>query len=473
MAKKVKFTGRVLMIGYGSVGHCTMPLIARHLDMPLSRVAVVEADDHSEEIAPYVAEGVTYEIKEITRRNFKQVLAKYVGRGDLVLNLSVNVSSHEVLEWCQKHGALYLDTCIEPWPGYYDNPKISAHERSNYHLRYSVKEAAKKWPQGSPSAVLTMGANPGLISHFVKAGILEIARGTNPKARKPATREGWARLAMDIGLKVIHVAERDTQVANIPKRMGEFVNTWSIHGFVSEGLQPAELGWGTHEKRLPLDANEHPVGPKCAIYLNQPGCVTQVRSWTPLNGQMIGFCITHGESITLSDYLTVFNGERPIYRPTVHYAYHPCDDAVMSVRELQMHGFKMQTKVRLMGEEIVYGMDELGALLMGDFGALWYGSQLTIEEAREILGPRFNATSLQIAAPVIAGAIWMIENPKQGLLEPEDLDHDFVLDICRPYLGKVVAARGDWTPLKGRAVLFPEPDLDWTDPWQFQNFRVT
>ena len=191
--------------------------------------------------------------------------------------------------------------------------------------------------------------------------------------------------------------------------------------------------------------------------LNQPGCVTQVRSWTPLNGQMIGFLITHGEAITLSDYLTVFDQERPIYRPTVHYAYHPCDDAVTSVRELQMHGFKMQKKVRLMGAEIVHGMDELGALLMGDFGALWYGSQLTIEEAREILGPRFNATSLQIASPVIAGAIWLIENPKQGLLEPEDLDHDFVLDVCRPYLGKVVAARGDWTPLKGRAVLFPEP----------------
>src|ERR1700741_1088750 len=91
MARKTKFNGRILMIGYGSVGHFTMPLIVRHLDMPLSPVAVAEADDHREESAPYVAEGVTYEIKEGTRRNFKQVLAKYAGRGDLVLNLSVNV----------------------------------------------------------------------------------------------------------------------------------------------------------------------------------------------------------------------------------------------------------------------------------------------------------------------------------------------------------------------------------------------
>ena len=48
MAKKTKFNGRILMIGYGSVGHCTLPLIARHLDMPLSRVAIVEAVSRAE-----------------------------------------------------------------------------------------------------------------------------------------------------------------------------------------------------------------------------------------------------------------------------------------------------------------------------------------------------------------------------------------------------------------------------------------
>jgi homospermidine synthase len=52
---------------------------------------------------------------------------------------------------------------------------------------------------------------------------------------------------------VIHIAERDTQVSAIPKEPGEFVNTWSIDGFVGEGAQPAELGWGTHERHFPPD----------------------------------------------------------------------------------------------------------------------------------------------------------------------------------------------------------------------------
>ena len=54
-----------------------------------------------------------------------------------------------------------------------------------------------------------------------------------------------------LGVKGIHVAERDTQRSKNPKPFDTFVNTWSVDGFISEGLQPAELGWGTHEKKMP------------------------------------------------------------------------------------------------------------------------------------------------------------------------------------------------------------------------------
>jgi homospermidine synthase len=82
--------------------------------------------------------------------------------------------------------------------------------------------------------------------------------------------------------------ERDTQRSAIPKRMGEFVNTWSVDGFLSEGVQPAELGWGTHERALPAQGREHTAGCGAAIYLTRPGAATRVRSWTPASGPMIG-----------------------------------------------------------------------------------------------------------------------------------------------------------------------------------------
>jgi len=470
---KFKYDGRILFIGYGSVSRCTMPLVERHFDMPLSRVTVIDAEDRSADIAPFVAKGVTYVVEPIFRENMAAVLSRYAGPGDLILNLSVEVSSLDVMNWCQEHRVLYLDTCIEPWANYYANPKIPEDERTNYFLRYSAKENAKKWPKGATSALVTHGANPGLISHLVKQALLEIAARKNLSVAKPKSKEEWAGLARRLGTKVIHVAEHDTQIANRPKRPGEFVNTWSIPGFCGEGAQPSELGWGSHEKSLPPGGRQHRVGAKNAIFLDQPGCVTQVRSWTPIGGPLLGFLITHGEAITLSDYLTVWESGQSVYRPTVHYAYHPCNDAVLSVREMVTNNFAVQPNWRIMNEEIIEGIDELGALLMGDHGALWYGSQLSIEEARELLGPQYNATSIQIAIPVLAGAKWLIEHPDRGLVEPEDLDHDYVLDICKPYLGPVVAVESDWTPLKGRGELFPEPDLDWSDPWQFRNFRFS
>ena len=196
-----------------------------------------------------------------------------------------------------------------------------------------------------------------------------------------------------------------------------------------------------------------------------------MRTWTPLAGPFQGFLITHNEAISIADYLTVREGAEVVYRPTVHYAYHPCDDAVLSVHELAGRNWQPQDEKRLLMDEITTGVDELGVLLMGHAkGAFWYGSQLSIEEARR-LAPYNSATSLQVAAGVLGGMVWAIENPHAGLVEADDLDHARVLEVAIPYLGPVVGRYSDWTPLEGRGRLFEE-DLDRSDPWQFRNVLV-
>jgi homospermidine synthase len=319
--------------------------------------------------------------------------------------------------------------------------------------------------------VLTHGANPGLVSHFVKQALLNLAGDLNVAAGNPTAREDWAALAHKLGVKVIHIAERDTQVSSVPKRLNEFVNTWSVDGFVSEGCQPAELGWGTHEKSLPPQGRHHEFGPKCAIYLLQPGAGTRVRTWTPKAGPFHGFLITHGESISIPDYLTHREGDKVIYRPTVHYSYHPSNDAVLSVDEFAGRNWRLQDHKRILNKEITEGIDELGVLLAGHKkNAYWYGSQLSIEEARQ-LAPYNTATSLQVCVAVLSGLVWAIENPDRGVVEPDEMDFRRNLEICRPYLGPVVGQYGDWHPLVDRGRLFEE-DIDKSDPWQFKNVLV-
>ena len=466
--KHVKFPGRLVFVGFGSVGQGTLPLLLRHVDMPLDRITILTGDERGKAEAAHY--GIKFIVQPLTQDNYRALLDPLLDKGDFLLNLSVDVSSVALIEFCYEKGAMYLDTCIEPWPGGYTDPSLSPSLRSNYALRESALALRRQHPNG-PTAVITHGANPGLVSHFVKAALLEIARDTGVEVPVPDSREGWAALAERLSIKVIHIAERDTQVSPRPKEVGEFVNTWSIDGFVSEGGQPAEMGWGTHEKALPPDGRRHTFGCDAAIYLNRPGLLTRVRTWTPLEGPFHGFIITHNESISMADYFTVRDGKKVVYRPTVHYAYHPCDQAIMSMHEIAGKNLKQQKRQRLIVEEITSGRDELGVLLMGHKkGIYWYGSQLDIHETRK-LTPYNNATSIQVCAPVLSGIIWALENPECGLVEADEMDFERNLEICMPYLGPVVGKYGDWTPLKDRGGLFPE-DLDRDDPWQFKNFRV-
>ena len=229
----------------------------------------------------------------------------------------------------------------------------------------------------------------------------------------------------EVGVTGIHIAERDTQRAVSPKPIDVFWNTWSVDGFISEGLQPAELGWGTHERWMPANARipDDPAAP--GIFLEQPGAETRVRTWCPSHGEQYGFLVTHNEALSIPDFFTVRSEAGEVeYRPTCHYAYHPCNDAVLSFHELFGAAGRWPSGQHVLDEdEIVDGRDELGVLLYGHArNAYWYGSQLTIEEARE-LAPYQNATGLQVTSAVLAGIVWALENPTAGIVETDDMDH--------------------------------------------------
>ncbi|MBV9345734.1 MAG: homospermidine synthase [Gammaproteobacteria bacterium] len=464
----VEFPGRILFIGFGSIGQGVLPLVLRHIGIAAERVTIVSAEDKGREEAAKF--GIKFITERLTRENFRRILNPLLGRGDFLINVSVEVSSIALVKLCWEKGAMYLDTCIEPWPGGYTDPTMPVAKRTNYALREEAL-ALRSGSQRAPTAVLTHGANPGLVSHFVKQALLNIAADLKLESGLPGSRSEWGELARKVGMRVVHIAERDTQVSSIPKALGEFVNTWSVDGFVSEGSQPSEMGWGTHERNFPRDGKRHDHGCMAAIYLMQPGAGTRVRTWTPKAGHYYGLCITHGESISIADYFTVREGSQVAYRPTVHYAYHPCDAAVMSVHELAGRNYVQQERQRILMDDITGGIDELGVLIAGHKkNAYWYGSQLSIEEARR-LAPYNNATSLQVCVAVLSGVIWAMENPNQGVVEPDEMDFKRNLEICRPYLGPVVGEYTDWTPLHERERLFPE-DLDKSDPWQFKNVRV-
>ncbi len=467
--KHIAFGGKLLIVGFGAVGQGTLPLILRHIDMPARNVKIVTAEESGRDIARQY--GVTFVVEPLVPENYQSILDRELSSGDFLFNASFDVSSLALIEYCAQRGIMYLDACIEPWAGGHTDTSVPIAQRTNYAYREAALQMRTRFASAATS-VLMHGANPGLVSHFLKQALLDINRDTGTDLPEPRSKEEWARLAMALNVKAVQIAERDRQVSARRKEWGEFANTWSSGAFVGESLQPAELGWGTHERHWPQNGMEYGFGCGSSIYLNRPGCMTRVRSWVPEEGPFHGWLISHGEAHSIPDFLTVREHGRAVYRPTCYYAYHPCDDAVLSLHEMVGHNFEMQSRTRLLRDELVEGFDELGVLVLGHAkGAYWYGSQLSIQQARELC-PFNNATSLQVNSAALGAIVWAMRNPQAGIVEPDEIDFRTVLDVARPYLGPVVGVYSDWTPLQGREAFYPE-EVDRQDAWQFKNFLVS
>lgn len=464
-----RIDGPIVIIGFGSIGKGTLPLIQRHFDHDADKLVVI---DPNPDTRLFLSQhNVRHEQIAITPENYKDVLGRMFPDGNgFCVNLSVDTSSLDLMKFCRELGVLYIDTVVEPWAGYYFDTQDNA-ERTNYALRQKVRDEKAANPGGT-TAVNCCGANPGMVSWFVKEALLTLAKDTGREVSAPTDKAGWAALMQNLGVKGVHIAERDTQARRQPRPRGTFVNTWSVEGFIAEAFQPAELGWGTHEAWFPENSHRPTTGCMAGIWLDRPGAITRVHTWCPTPGPQFGYLVTHNEAISISDYYTVGDPANPEFRLTCHYAYHPSDDAVLSLHEMFGSG-RQQTEFEILDvDEIVEGIDELGVLLYGhEKNALWYGSRLSNEEARK-LAPYQNATGLQVTSAVLAGMVWALENPQAGIVETDEMDHARCLEVQRPYLGPVEAHYTDWTPLQDRWEHFPE-DIDESDPWQFRNVLAT
>ena len=480
--------GRVLVLGCGSVAQATVPLLVRDLGLEPGRITIVDFVDNRHRVASALEQGVRYEFGRVTQENLDEFLGARLDAGDLLLDLAWNIDNPTILQWCRDRGVRYLNTSVELWDPYDALTETDPLDRTLYVRHMAIRRMISSWSDNrGATAVVEHGANPGLVSHWAKQALTEIAAsmlsdglagGSAVGLEAALASDDYAVLAMLTGTKVIHIAERDTQVTDRPKRTDEFVNTWSVEGFYEEGVAPAEIGWGTHERQLPPNAFVHAgEGPCNQICIARPGMETWVRSWVPC-GEIRGMVIRHGEAFTMCEALTVHDSDgRPVYRPTVHYAYHPSDAAINSVLELRMRGWEMQPAQRIMNAEIVSGRDELGVLLMGHpYRAWWTGSLLSIDEARSVL-PDQSATTLQVAGSVVGAVSWMLDNPSEGVRVPDDLPWRDVLRVASRYLGTLHSGRADWDPVSSRRDLFARfsdeaAHIDRDDPWQFTNFLV-
>ena len=239
----------VVMIGFGSIGRGTLPLILRHFDIEPERITVLAPNDDNDTVLKEA--GVTRVDAFLTHDNYAEVLEPLLTPGTFVVNLSVDTSSVEILRLARERGALYIDTVIEPWAGLYDDPDLPMSERTNHALRQTLLAERRERP-GGVTAVSACGANPGMVSWFAKQALLDVADAIGLPYSRPSTRAQWAALMRDAGAEHLVAGQGYLMLYRSERELHGFFEVADEREIELARTQPVDLLAGGHVVQFEL-----------------------------------------------------------------------------------------------------------------------------------------------------------------------------------------------------------------------------
>ncbi len=169
------FPNKVLLIGFGAVARCTLPILVKHLSIDPKHITIIDFEPNDAALKPWIEQGMTFVQDRVTPENLGSLLGQYLSAGDLLIDLAWNIDCCEIVQWCHDRGVLYVNTSVELWDPYAGAANKHPTERTLYWRHMNLRRMISNWSEPGPTAVIEHGANPGLISHFTKHALLDIA----------------------------------------------------------------------------------------------------------------------------------------------------------------------------------------------------------------------------------------------------------------------------------------------------------
>ena len=443
---RVRFPGRVLVLGCGSVSQCLQPLLLRHLDMDFRKLTVMDFEDLRSKIPDTLAAGARYDATRITPENIGELLSKHLGPGDLLIDLAWNIDAGTILQWCHDNGVLYINTSVEEWDPY-GNAETTPPDRAHAVLPPSTVAQTGRRVVASGSVggrrprresrsrvALDEGRARRHRRRDARGGTKRSGRVKLSATRRRAIEHARGRRATTRGSRCTPASRSSTSASatrrspTARRKSTSSSTRGRSRASTRRASRPPSSAGARTSVGLPA-ARAHlrlrPVQPDLPVADGDGHVrlfVGAARRPDRRHGHPPRRGACRSPSISRCPTASVRSIDRPsttrTCRPTPRWTR--CTSCACAASQLQ-------PRLRIMQDEIIHGRDELGVLLMGhDLNAWWVGSQLDIDETRALV-PGQNATTLQVAASVLGAVFWMINNPDRGFNVPDDLPHDKVL----------------------------------------------
>ena len=276
--------------------------------------------------------------------------------------------------------------------------------------------------------------------HFFKRGIREYAKSIG----KTIVKGNYAKLAYDLGLKDIIIAEYDSQKTHLRPTKKKFINTWSCMGYELEASDNVMLSLD-NESIAEMEASgitlikPNEGNAKNLIFLDELGlnvkrsAITLDHDGNPFEYE--GLLIPHAEICSLSEFLQ-YRGNAP----NIMYVYRSCDSSIESLGNLKTNKYKVLPDYHVLESDDIlpHGFDSIGALMKFDNCLnYWCGSVLSIEDTRQLGFKVGGPTGVQVAGFLYACIDFMINNPDYGHNESETVPHKELFKLADKYMGKI------------------------------------
>lgn len=461
----VKFEGKIVQFGFGAVGKSFYEKVQKEIKFNENNYYVITAD--KSEFNAYINMGgmvANFVESNVSKDNFKEVFEKYLGEGDLLIDFADTVGTKDICKWCAEKNIMYINTGEADWPESWYSILNENLLKNKLKEEYHNNNFVNKYP-----IVLQHGNNPGLVSHFVKAGIEYIVNTQfkkNKKLKKLIKDNKFNEAAKYLDIKMIHINDIDLQKINDVYNKDKMYNTWCIDSFFFEMLSESTIDIGTHER---IDFED-----KCKLVdykngfaeLKKLAAETKCCTYYP-NGKFEGFLVPHEETITIAKSLEVKEAGKVIYRPSVMFVYSPCEYARKYMKDAKVNDYPESNPQKPMDcenengvtitrgylypqkAEIVYkekiesGTEYVGVLLIGEnFKPVWVGNRIELSFLYKNLKDSYwqTPTITPVAMSALSAICWMIKNKDKGdIYFPDDIpDYKYILKIAEKYISKTI-----------------------------------
>lgn len=441
LKNQFSFNNKILIIGCGSIGASLLYLIINFIKIDPKLITIIDKDILKlDKIQKFVNLGVNKHIIKLDQHNTKEFIINYLklSKNDIIIDASYEISTKYMYQLCSESGISYINSSVESWE---IEPTFTEKDYTFSSLIEDIILLDKQTLKKENNFIIGLGGNPGNVNIWTLYALDKI----NNKKNK-FSYNSYAELAQKMGLRVIHISEKDSQITNKPRKRNEYLNTWSSDAisWYGEAIGNIEISWGTHEKNTYDKIVDSLSNPYQKI-MDRKGYTTFGLTYTPISRNTVGMLIRHEECYTICRKLSIVdNNNNIVYKPSCYYVYKPCDSSMASINELIERNNDYHRKTRLMTCDIIEGRDELGCNLFFENGEIWWiGSLLDINEARLTFDNQdtelINATLLQVLAGYMGGLFYLIQSIQsktyRGLLLPEDMPVKQFLKWTRPLLG--------------------------------------